>query len=69
MGREKLQRKGTDFLAVNAVGVNRGFGTDDNTITLLSTLVDEAPVFSGSKKELSVRLLEHVAAFLPELSG
>ena len=69
LGREKLQRKGTDFLAVNAVGVNRGFGTDDNTITLLSTLNDEAPVFSGSKKELSVRLLEHVAAFLPELSG
>lgn len=68
LGREKLQRKGTDFLAVNAVGVNRGFGTDDNTITLLSTLNDEAPVFSGSKKELSVRLLEHVAAFLPELS-
>ena len=69
LGREKLQRKGTDFLAVNTVGVNRGFGTDDNTITLLSTLVDEAPVFSGSKKELSVRLLEHVAAFLPELSA
>lgn len=69
LGREKLLRKGTDFLAVNAVGVNRGFGTDDNTITLLSTLVDEAPVFSGSKKELSVRLLEHVAAFLPELSA
>ena len=65
LGREKLQRKGTDFLAVNTVGVNRGFGTDDNTITLLSTLNDEAPVFSGSKKELSVRLLEHVAAFLP----
>lgn len=69
LGREKLQRKGTDFLAVNTVGVNRGFGTDDNTITLLSTLVDEAPVFSGSKKELSVRLLEHVAAFLPELAA
>ena len=69
LGREKLQRKGTDFLAVNAVGVNRGFGTDDNTVTLLSTLNDEAPVFSGSKKELSVRLLEHVAAFLPELSA
>lgn len=69
LGREKLQRKGTDFLAVNAVGVNRGFGTDDNTITLLSTLTDEAPVFSGSKKELSVRLLEHVATFLPELSA
>ena len=69
LGREKLQRKGTDFLAVNTVGVNRGFGTDDNAITLLSTLNDEVPVFSGSKKELSVRLVEHVAAFLPELSA
>ena len=69
LGREKLQRKGTDFLAVNTVGVNRGFGTDDNTITLLSTLNAEAPVFSGSKKELSVRLLEHVAAFLPDFSA
>lgn len=69
LGREKLQRKGTDFLAVNTVGVNRGFGTDDNAITLLSTLNDEAPVFSGSKKELSVRLLEHVADFLPEFSA
>ena len=69
LGREKLQRKGTDFLAVNTVGVNRGFGTDDNAITLLSTLNDEVPVFSGSKKELSVRLLEHVATFLPELSA
>lgn len=69
LGHEKLQRKGTDFLAVNTVGVNRGFGTDDNAITLLSTLNDEVPVFSGSKKELSVRLVEHVAAFLPELSA
>ena len=69
LGHEKLQRKGTDFLAVNTVGVNRGFGTDDNAITLLSTLNDEAPVFSGSKKELSVRLLEHVAAFLPDFSA
>ena len=69
LGREKLQRKGTDFLAVNTVGMNRGFGTDDNAITLLSTLNDEAPVFSGSKKELSVRLLEHVADFLPEFSA
>ena len=69
LGREKLQLKGTDFLAVNTVGLHRGFGTDDNAITLLSTLNDEVPVFSGSKKELSVRLVEHVAAFLPELSA
>ena len=38
LGREKMQRKGADFLAVNTVGVNLGFGTDENTITLLSAL-------------------------------
>ena len=63
LGREKMQRKGTDFLAVNTVGVNLGFGTDENTITLLSALTDEEPVLIGSKKDVSVRLLEYVSGF------
>jgi len=50
LGREKMQRKGADFLAVNTVGVNLGFGTDENTITLLSALTDEEPVLIGSQK-------------------
>ena len=63
LGREKMQRKGADFLAVNTVGVNLGFGTDENTITLLSTLTEEEPVLMGSKKDVSVRLLEYVSGF------
>lgn len=63
LGREKMQRKGADFLAVNTVGVNLGFGTDGNTITLLSALTDEEPVLIGSKKDVSVRLLEYVSGF------
>ena len=65
-GREKMQRKGADFLAVNTVGVNLGFGTDENTITLLSALTDEEPVLIGSKKDVSVRLLEYVSGFFGE---
>lgn len=63
LGREKMQRKGADFLAVNTVGVNLGFGTDENTITLLSTLTEEEPVLMGSKKDVSVRLLEYMSGF------
>lgn len=66
LGREKMQRKGSDFLAVNTVGVNLGFGTDENTITLLSTLTEEEPVLMGSKKDVSVRLLEYVSGFFGE---
>lgn len=66
LGREKMQRKGADFLAVNTVGVNLGFGTDENTITLLSTLTEEEPVLIGSKKDVSVRLLEYVSGFFGE---
>lgn len=66
LGREKMQRKGADFLAVNTVGVNLGFGTDENTITLLSTLTEEEPVLMGSKKDISVSLLEYVSGFFGE---
>ena len=66
LGREKMQRKGSDFLAVNTVGVNLGFGTDENTITLLSTLTEEEPVLMGSKKDVSMRLLEYVSGFFGE---
>lgn len=66
LGREKMQRKGADFLAVNTVGVNLGFGTDENTITLLSTLTEEEPVLMGSKKDVSVRLMEYVSGFFGE---
>jgi len=64
LGREKLTRKGCDFLAVNTVGISQGFGTDENTVTLISSLTDEAPVFSGSKGEVSRNILTTLAAYL-----
>ncbi|WP_424824002.1 bifunctional phosphopantothenoylcysteine decarboxylase/phosphopantothenate synthase, partial [Rothia aeria] len=64
LGREKLTRKGCDFLAVNTVGISQGFGTDENTVTLISSLTDEAPVFSGSKGEVSRDILTTLAAYL-----
>ena len=51
---------------MNTVGVNLGFGTDENTITLLSALTEEEPVLMGSKKDVSVRLLEYVSGFFGE---
>ena len=64
LGREKLTRKGCDFLAVNTVGISQGFGTDENTVTLISSLTDEAPVFSGSKEEVSRGILTTLATYL-----
>jgi len=64
LGREKLTRKGCDFLAVNTVGISQGFGTDENTVTLISSLTDEAPVFSGSKGEVSRDILTTLATYL-----
>ena len=64
LGREKLTRKGCDFLAVNTVGISQGFGTDENTVTLISSLTDEAPVFSGSKGEISRDILTTLATYL-----
>jgi len=64
LGREKLARKGCDFLALNTVGVNQGFGTDDNTITLLSSLTDREPVFSGSKQLVSEQILRTLAQYV-----
>ncbi|MEV7971853.1 bifunctional phosphopantothenoylcysteine decarboxylase/phosphopantothenate--cysteine ligase CoaBC [Cellulomonas sp. NPDC089187] len=48
-GRAKAQRKGADLLAVNAVGEGVGFGTAENTVTLLDATGAEVGAASGSK--------------------
>ncbi|GGB68016.1 phosphopantothenoylcysteine decarboxylase [Knoellia flava TL1] len=40
-GRAKLERKGCDVLVVNEVGVDKTFGADDNTVTILRRGSDE----------------------------
>ena len=62
LGREKLARKGCDYLVLNTVGWDEGFGTDTNRIVVLNragVIVGEA---SGSKLAVADHILDLVAA-------
>lgn len=63
-GRAKLARKGCDYLAVNTVSATQGFGTEVNTLTILSDNGVEPLVTQGTKYEVSEDLLRHVAQHL-----
>lgn len=63
LGREKLKRKGCEFLVVNQVGGQEGFGSDTNTVTVLSASGAEETM-SGSKYDVSLRLMQLVATAL-----
>ncbi len=56
--RRKLARKGCDFLIVNSVGWTQGFGTDDNTVTVLNRVGDIVLEASGSKLSVAGRILD-----------
>jgi phosphopantothenoylcysteine decarboxylase/phosphopantothenate--cysteine ligase len=66
LGREKIARKGCDFLVVNGVGWTMGFARDDNTVIVLD--VSGAIVFeaSGSKSSVADDIL---GVFATALSG
>jgi phosphopantothenoylcysteine decarboxylase / phosphopantothenate---cysteine ligase len=58
LGREKLARKGCDFLVVNRVGWSEGFATDSNKVIVLKrggAIVKEA---SGSKMSVADCILD-----------
>lgn len=62
IGREKLLRKGCDYLVVNAVGWRQGFATESNEVVVLDragTIVLEA---SGTKLSVADRILDRVTA-------
>lgn len=64
-GREKLLRKGLNFIAVNDVlAEGAGFAVDTNKVILLSSagVVEEMPLLS--KMEVAERLVAHVAKTL-----
>lgn len=64
-GRDKLLRKGLNFIAVNDVlAEDAGFAVDTNRIVLLSSagVVEEMPLLS--KTEIAERLVAHVAQTL-----
>lgn len=61
-GRAKIARKGSDYLVVNRVGWTQGFGTEANTVVVLSAdgaIVAEA---SGSKRDVADRILDVLTA-------
>ncbi len=64
-GRDKLLRKGLNFIAVNDVlASGAGFGVDTNRVTLLSSagVVEEMPLLS--KTAVAERLVAHVVRTL-----
>lgn len=66
-GRQKLLRKGLDFIAVNDVLTEgAGFGVDTNRVLLLDRdgVVEELPLMS--KSAIAERLVAHVAQALAE---
>ncbi len=56
--RAKLARKGCDFLVVNRVGWTEGFGTDDNSVTVLDSAGDIVLTSTGSKLSVADRILD-----------
>jgi len=60
LGREKVARKGCDYLVVNRVGWTQGFATDGNTILMLDRLGDIVTEASGSKMSVANCILDVV---------
>ena len=61
LGREKIARKGCDYLVLNTVGWSQGFATEGNTVVVLDAagvIVSEA---TGSKSSVADRILDLLA--------
>jgi len=58
LGRDKLARKGCDFLVINPVGHAEGFGSDRNTVVMLSRGGDIVMKASGDKMTVAHRILD-----------
>jgi phosphopantothenoylcysteine decarboxylase/phosphopantothenate--cysteine ligase len=58
LGREKLLRKKTDFLFLNQVGWDIGFGQEDNRVTLLNSQGDIVVEVSGPKRVVASTVLD-----------
>jgi phosphopantothenoylcysteine decarboxylase / phosphopantothenate---cysteine ligase len=58
LGREKIARKGCDFLVLNSVGWSAGFATDANTVTILGSRGDIVGEASGTKTTVAERILD-----------
>jgi phosphopantothenoylcysteine decarboxylase/phosphopantothenate--cysteine ligase len=63
LGREKIARKGCDYLVVNRVGWNQGFTTDTNDVLILDASGESVAEASGTKMSVAQGILN--AIFLP----
>ncbi|WP_062133692.1 bifunctional phosphopantothenoylcysteine decarboxylase/phosphopantothenate--cysteine ligase CoaBC [Demequina aestuarii] len=59
-GAAKARRKGADLLVVNEVGGGRGFGTVDNTVTILDSAGARVGEASGSKLAVAGAVLDRI---------
>jgi phosphopantothenoylcysteine decarboxylase/phosphopantothenate--cysteine ligase len=58
LGREKIARKGADYLVLNRVGWTEGFGTRRNEIVVVDAAGDIVAEASGTKLEVAHRILD-----------
>jgi phosphopantothenoylcysteine decarboxylase/phosphopantothenate--cysteine ligase len=64
-GRAKLTAKGVDIVVANEVGRDgTGFGSDDNTATIVTAGAGDEPLRSWTKVELATAVLDRVEALL-----
>lgn len=66
-GTDKAARKGANFICLNRVGENVGFGDVPNDIRLLDARGHVVGRYVGSKDEVATGLVSHMASFLDNL--
>jgi phosphopantothenoylcysteine decarboxylase/phosphopantothenate--cysteine ligase len=62
IAQAKLARKGCDYLVVNQVGWDQGFGTESNTVTLLSSSGDILETATGNKVSVADTILTCISS-------
>lgn len=58
LGRDKLARKGCDYLVLNTVGWSEGFATDGNAIMIINGAGDIVGEASGTKASVADHILD-----------
>jgi len=61
LGRAKIARKGCDYLVINRVGWNEGFGTDVNNVVIIDSAGGRVAEASGSKESVADSILDLVS--------
>ena len=61
LGRAKLARKGSEYLVVNSVGADTGFGQVDTEVTVLAAGAGPVATASGTKLSVARAILDAIA--------